>query len=101
VPDSPALPRSLRSSPLAKLYLLGHGSSPDVQLTPLESAQGLAMILRHAFILDVEDRPRLAAHFARLADVASDVPCCKLDFPRRYEVLPRVVAAVVEDLACH
>ncbi len=80
--------------PLRAIFLLGDGSAQAVQITLLTSQNALSQMLQHSFVLDVEDKARLKAHFARLADLAMDVPCFALDYPRDYSALPQVIAAV-------
>ncbi|MEO9461535.1 MAG: hypothetical protein ABJ242_02260 [Marinomonas sp.] len=83
-----------RPVPLGAIFLLGDGVSGTVKIAPLTSQNALSKMLQHSFVLDVEDRPRLKAHFARLADLARAVPCFTLDYPREYSALPDVIAAV-------
>lgn len=81
--------------PLGKIFLLGPGTSPEVQISPLGPAQSLAELMQHAFVLDVEDRERLRAHFCRMATLASSVDSYLLDYPRDFGILPEVVQAIV------
>ncbi len=80
--------------PLRAIFLLGDGSAETVEITSITSQNALSQMLRHCFILDVEDKPRLNAHFARLADLAMAVPCFALDYPREYSALPDAIAAI-------
>lgn len=61
--------------------------------------EALSALMPHAFILDVEDKERLKAHFSKMADLSQDIPCYALDFTRDYAELPRVRAAVLANLA--
>ncbi|WP_252258998.1 hypothetical protein [Erythrobacter aurantius] len=61
--------------------------------------EALTTLMPHAFILDVEDKPRLKAHFARMADLTQDIPCFALDFTRDYAELPQVRRAVLENFS--
>ena len=63
----------------------------------LNAAEALAQLIQHAFILDVEDRARLKAHFGRLGELAASVPCYALDYPRDYQHLPKVIEMVIND----
>lgn len=94
-----SLTRANETVPLAAIYMLGEGASGRVTIESLSPADALAELLRHAFVLDVEDHAFLISHFERLAELAAAIPCRRLDYPRRYDVLPQVVAAVVDDLA--
>ena len=83
-----------RAAPMGTAYLLGPGDAADVELRRLEPGQAVHALLQHSFILDIEDRPRLAANFDQLARLANAVACFHLDYPRCYEDLPRVMRAI-------
>ena len=83
---------------LSQIFILGSGDTSDVVIEPLRQLEALTQIIQHAFILDVEDRVRLSAHFARLAGLIETVPCYSLDFPRMYEKLPGVIRSVIHHL---
>ena len=92
------LPASLKTAanaaPLHAIFLLGDGSAQATTIQPIDAHQALTQLLQHSFILDVEDKARLKAHFAALADLADAVPCYALDYPREFAELPRVIEAV-------
>ena len=52
--------------------------------------------LQHSFLLDVEEKPRLASHFDQLARLANQPIHYRLDYPRHFDDLPRVRPAPVE-----
>lgn len=79
---------------LRALFLMGDGSAEKVSLAKLDSREALTQLLQHSFILDVEDKQRLRAHFSRLADLVDRTPCFTLDYPRQYSELSAVVEAV-------
>jgi len=83
-----------RPQPLGAVYVLGPGDVANIEMRRLEPGQAVAAAMQHAFILDIEDRSSLAAHFDRLAKFAVSVPCFHLDYPRCYEALPRVIRAI-------
>ena len=89
------LPHCAQPQALRAICVLGPGKARKVALHRLGEAEALAELFRHAFVLDVEDRPRLRAHFERLGELAARVPVHALDYPRRYAQLPRVIAAVI------
>lgn len=93
------LPFATEAAPLVAIYVLGPGEAKEPMLAPVEPQHALAEILQHAFVLDVEDKVRLHAHFERLSDLALNVPFVALDFPRQYDALPRVISAVVDNTA--
>lgn len=94
VDASGALPFANIAAPLRHIFLLGPGEADDVRITRLGEAQAIAQLMQQAFVLDVEDKARLRAHFERVAALASAVPCHMLDYPRRYDQLARVIAAI-------
>ena len=94
---SPPAPEPL---PLAAVYVLS--STADTKTTSISrlSARDACMaIIRNAFQLDVTDRNRTADLMSKAGDVAEQVPVFALSYPRGYEHLPAVRAAVLEHLA--
>jgi hypothetical protein len=65
----------------------------DIDIKRLNPAQALVRLLQHAFILDVDDRCGVGAHFERLATLAGRAACFQLDYPRNYDSLPSVLTA--------
>jgi hypothetical protein len=78
--------------PLRRAYFLGDGRAETVTFERLRPAEALVEWVKHSFLLDIEERPRLASHFDQVASLA-DLPIhyC-LDYPRRYEALAHVRA---------
>jgi len=89
------LPHADKPVALGALLLLGAGQCNQVTVQALEPASALARLMQHAFILDVEDKPRLRGHFDRIAELADAVRCYELDYPRRYDHLPTVIEAII------
>lgn len=90
------LPFASRPAHLRAIYFLGPGEASGVSIDRLASPAALAELMRHAFILDVGDKPRLRGHFQRLGDLSVKVPCYLLDFPRIYEQLTLIVEQVAD-----
>jgi len=88
------LPFATQPSRLHSIFLLGPGESDGIVFERLTEAEALAQLIQNAFVLDVEDKPRLRAHFGRIAALAALVPCHMLDYPRRYAQLPSVISAI-------
>lgn len=82
--------------PLRRVYFLGDGSAPDISFRRLNGAEAMIEWVRHSFLLDVEEKPRLASHFDQVAKLAGEPIHFALDYPRRYEELARVRAAIAE-----
>ena len=95
IASNPALPFQSSPLPLQSLYVLGDGRNEQVVFERLKSASALTELFKYAFILDIDDRSRLRAHFDRLAQLAGTIECYMLDYPRQYEALPEVIAAVL------
>jgi hypothetical protein len=89
-----ALPHCDAPRRLIGAFFLGDGSERGVVIRPLSAAEALIEWAKHSFLLDVEDRDLIAAHFDRVATLANRVPCFALDYPRRYDVLPHVLDTI-------
>ena len=87
----PSLPHCDDPKPLLAAYFLGDGVAEAPQLRRLTEAEALVAWAKNSFLLDVEDRSLISAHFDQLADFANQIPCYALDYPRRYEELPRTI----------
>lgn len=83
-----------RSAPLGRIYCLGPGGADAIVIRRMPPSDAVDTLLHHSFILDIEDKLRLGAHFARLASLANVVACFHLDYPRCYSELPRVLTAI-------
>jgi hypothetical protein len=81
--------------PLRRVYFLGDGNVSDIAIRRLSGADAMIEWVRHSFLLDVEEKPRLASHFDQVAKLANEPIHFALDYPRRYEDLARVRAAIV------
>lgn len=88
------LPFADAPAPLRHIFILGPGEAESVTIATLGEGEAMAQLMQQAFVLDVEDKPRLRAHFGRVADLAGTTACHLLDYPRRYDQLPQVIAAV-------
>jgi hypothetical protein len=85
--------------PLRRAYFLGDRAAPAVQLEPLGAAEAMVEWVKSSFLLDPEEKVRLASHFAQVADLAAQPLGFRLDFPRRFDELPAVRAAIVKHAA--
>jgi hypothetical protein len=82
--------------PLRRVYFLGDGTSARVSIEQVSKSDALIELVRHSFLLDIEARELIAAHFDRLSRLVAAGICFKLDYPRTYESLPDVRQAVLE-----
>lgn len=92
------LPFASDELPLGAIFLLGDGSAPSPKLTQLSAVEAFERLLQHAFLLDVEDKTRLRAHFERLGALSESAPCFALDYPRCYHALAAVIDAVRKEM---
>ena len=94
----PAMAYCRQPRPLRRVYFLGDGSASRLVIHPVGAADAVAEWLRHAFMLDVEEKSLLATHFDRLVSLAGHVEGYRLDFPRRFEMLDAVMEAILVDV---
>jgi len=92
------LPFSAVACPLVQIYLLGSDHNAALAIAALDGQAALVQTLPHAFVLDVADKPRLREHFCRIAQLSERIACRRLDYPRRYDELLRVVDAILTDI---
>lgn len=81
--------------PLRRVYFLGEGSHSDVVFRHLSGREALVGWTRHSFLLDVEEKSRLADHFKQIAWLANEPIHYGLDYPRDFAELERVRQAIV------
>jgi hypothetical protein len=82
--------------PLHRVYFLGEGSAAEVAFTPVGASQALIELVKHSFLLDIEEQALLAGHFDRLTRLVARPIFYRLDFPRRYEALAQARQAILE-----
>lgn len=77
------------------MYFLGTGDTETIGIEPVGGRDAMIELVRHTFLLDIEEREMLMHHFAQLTELAGIPMFFRLDYPRRYEMLPQVREAVV------
>jgi hypothetical protein len=82
--------------PLRHAYFLGEGTSADVRIGPMTAQEAHMAWVKHAFLLDPHDPARMRSLFLQVAALAEQSISYRLDFPRRYDVLPHVRTALIE-----
>jgi hypothetical protein len=93
----PTVPHAHEPMPLAVIAELG-GESELPSAQQVSYSQATASITRHSFFLAPRRSDVAPRAFDLSSSLASDVTCVRLDFPRRWNVYPEVVA-VLEPLA--
>ena len=81
--------------PLQRIYFLGEGTASAVEFQPMVPSEALIELVRHSFLLDIEEQTQLAQHFDRLARLVSRPIFYRLDYPRRYEDLALVRQSII------
>jgi hypothetical protein len=92
------LTHSAKPVVMRAIFFLGSGEASVPAITPMTPAQALIALVRHSFLLDVDESEMLAAHFGEMSQIAALPIHYHLDYPRRYEELRRVREAI-NDLA--
>jgi hypothetical protein len=85
--------------PLHSIYFLGESADGSVTIQPMKSRAALLNLVRHSFLLDVEEKQVLAEHFEHLSNIANFPIHYSLDYPRHYSSLPMVRDAIVRHCA--
>jgi hypothetical protein len=85
--------------PLRRAYFLGDGSATEIRIEKISAAEAMVEWVKSSFLLDIEEKPRLASHFDQVAKLAERPIHFRLDYPRRFELLASVRKAIVEHAA--
>jgi len=81
--------------PLRCMYFLGEGSTEQITIEPVSGRDATIELVRHSFLLDIEEREMLMHHFGQLTELAKKPIFFRLDYPRRYELLPQVRDTII------
>ncbi len=82
--------------PLRGVYFLGDGRAATVELKRLAPTEAVIEWVKHSFLLDIEEKPRLASHFDQVVALANHEIHYRLDYPRRFEDLALLRKAILE-----
>lgn len=82
--------------PLTAVYFLGNGSASSVAIDAVTPRDVLMELTKNSFLLETQAHDQLMPYFDQLADLANQNLFYRLDYPRRYEDLPRVRQTVIE-----
>lgn len=89
------LPHCAEARPLLAAFFLGDGDTHETSFKKLRGADALTGWMSNIFILDVTDRKRISHNLDVVAKIAESVPSFALDYPRRYEDLADLRAAIL------
>lgn len=84
--------------PLRRVFFLGDGTAEVPQFHRLRPGEALIELVKHSFLLDIEEKEMLATHFNELANMVNEPIYYRLDYPRRYEDLAQVRQAIIEHM---
>ena len=84
-------------SPLRAIYALEEGRT--LAIAPLPGAHAIMALVKSSFHLHWGDAERSRDHLERIAATVRAVPPRLLCYPRDFAALPRVIDALLEDLA--
>jgi hypothetical protein len=82
--------------PLHRVYFLGEGVPQQTVFERMNPAEALIELVKHSFLLDIEEREMLAAQFDELSRLVSQPIYYRLDYPRRFEDLAQVRQAILK-----
>jgi len=84
-------PRRLHS-----LFFLGNSCVDALRMEPISGGEAMMGLVKNCFLLDIKEREMLTYHFEELSGLANEIQFFRLDYPRRYEILPKVREAIIE-----
>ena len=84
-----------QARPLRRVYFLGDGSASEVCIEHMKPSEALIGLVNHSFLLDIKAQDVIAKHFDELTQLVKMPIYYRLDYPRRYEDLPRVREAIM------
>ena len=82
-------PRTLHT-----MFFLRSGDAPTIRIEPIRAPAALLELVRHSFLLDVDEHRTLAAHFDEISRIANMSIHYRLDYPRRFDQLPLLLEAI-------
>ena len=102
-----SMPHASDAKPLAASYVLGNRVVKDVRIEPVSGSDAAIAWMENSFMMDPTDTKFVSRHFVHVSRIATKSLCFRVDFPRRYDVLPevcRIIADHIEGFAhenCH
>ncbi len=84
---------------LLAAFVLDSPASGGIVIRRAALAASVMSWIKNSFVMDVEDRVSLTRHFHNATVVSGVVPTYYLDYPRRFDLLPSVQAAIVSHVS--
>ena len=85
-----------QARPLHRIFFLGEGDVQAATIEPMRPADVLIDLVKHSFLLDIEDQKVLGGHFDELVRLAEIPIHYRLDYPRDYEALPAARRLIIQ-----
>jgi hypothetical protein len=82
---------------LTRIYVLDLEAVERITIAPLSGREAMIAVVGQTFTLDASDTARAARQLDRAHALCRDVAIRRLQYPRRFDVLPDVRAAIVAD----
>lgn len=92
------LPEMIEPRPLDAVFVLAIVSTDTITTERLSPSDACFVILGNSFAQDADDLEEASKRFRLAADLASQVPVFRFSYPRNFNVIPRVAAAITETL---
>ncbi len=84
--------------PLQQIYFLGAGKAEQFVCQRINPAVAFIELVKHSFILDVEEPTLLSNQFAALSDLIQQIPCYHLDYPRCFATIAAIRQALINHI---
>lgn len=84
-----------QSRALRHVYFLGEGDTTEVSIEAVSGTEAMVGLVSHSFLLDISKKQLLEKNFKQISQLAQEPIFYRLDYPRRYEVLPEVRETVL------
>ena len=81
---------------LHRVYFLGDKVIEEVKFTKLTAQEAMVELIKHSFLLDVEDRRTMSSHFSAVSKMCTLDIYYRLDYPRHYDQLANTRRIILE-----
>ena len=88
-----------RAAAAASRLLPGRWGAEDTAIARIEASDAFMELVKHSFLLDIQARDLIASHFDQLSRLVDRRIFYRLDYPRRFALLPLVRSAIVHHCA--
>lgn len=99
LPAGDDLPHATTPQPLRAAFILTDEGARIPTITPLSGQAAHLAWVQHSFLLEPDKSEVIAANFRAAAELASDIPCFTLDYPRDFDQLTTLVDHLVAFVA--